>query len=238
MLPALVVRNLRGQIEGGIQTNEGSFVPPEQASGMSGRLRLLLAGLCSLAIASLVLGEPFLRLPLPHRVSMGVMALAGLALIALGTTNRRFVERYVNEATPESLAAIRILTCAILLGSVLWEDLASTALLPDDVRWSMGAMRIFYALPIGFQRFAESAANLQSFKWVTALVLFLGVVGWGTRIVVPLGAVCTLVFEGILRQYSYFWHQGIVPLYLLIVLSWTPCGNGWSLDRVWRGLRG
>src|SRR5262249_53145806 len=37
---------------------------------------------------------------------------------------------------------------------------------------------------------------------------------------------------GILIDYSYFWHQYLVPLCIMIVLSFTPCGDGWSIDRV------
>ena len=200
---------------------------------MSGRVRFLLAGLCGLVIVLQALGNIFLPPVLPHRIAAALRDLATAALLALVTTSGRF-QRYVPEATPESLAAIRILTCAVVLGSVLWEDLASTALIPADVGSLTGAMWVFAALPAGFQSFAQNAAVLQLFKWVTAALLFLGVLGWGTRMVLPLAAVCALIFGGMLRHYSYFWHQGIVPLYLLMVLSWTPCGDGWSLDRVFR----
>ena len=37
---------------------------------------------------------------------------------------------------------------------------------------------------------------------------------------------------GILIDYSFFWHQNLLPLYVMIVLSFTPCGDGWSVDRL------
>jgi hypothetical protein len=66
------------------------------------------------------------------------------------------------------------------------------------------------------------------------VILFLGVLGWHTRIVIPLGALCHLLIGGILRDYSFDWHQGWVPLYLMAILSFTPCGDGWSVDRLRR----
>lgn len=213
-----------------------SRVATDHVIGMSSHMRLLFVGLCGLVIVAVVFAEPVLHIALPHRSA--IVALAGFLLFASVITSRSFFLRYVHEATPESLAAIRILACAILLGSVLREDLASTALLPAELRQSMGAMRILYALPFGLQKLAANATGLEILKLLTALILFLGMIGLGTRIVVPLGAVSYLVFGGILRQYTYYYHQHLTPLYLLIVLSATPCGDGWSIDRLWRGFRG
>jgi predicted DCC family thiol-disulfide oxidoreductase YuxK len=40
------------------------------------------------------------------------------------------------------------------------------------------------------------------------------------------------VLLGILVDYSFFWHQNLVALYVLMVLCFTPCGDGWSVDRL------
>ena len=69
-------------------------------------------------------------------------------------------------------------------------------------------------------------------------VLLLGVVGHGSRIVVPAAALCYLVMAGVLREYAWFYHTGLIPIYVLAVLSFTPCGDGWSLDRAIRIARG
>ena len=55
---------------------------------------------------------------------------------------------------------------------------------------------------------------------------------------IPLGAFCAFVLVGILVDYSFFWHQNLVPIYLLAVLSCTPCGDGWSVDRLWKVYQG
>jgi predicted DCC family thiol-disulfide oxidoreductase YuxK len=95
-------------------------------------------------------------------------------------------------------------------------------------------MRFLHRFPIGFDRFLASESSLWAFQILTELLLFLGAIGLGTRIVIPLCAVSVFVFQGILREYSGFWHQNLVPAYVLTVLSFTPCGDGWSIDRLRR----
>ena len=156
----------------------------------------------------------------------------GFWLLAMLMTSSFFFKRFVGEATPGTLGAIRVWVCFILLISTLWEDLPSFALLPLELREDMGMMKIFDALPIGYQRFLTSGASLWLFQWLTILLLFLAMIGWRTRVVVPLGTFCALVLNGILREYSGYWHQNLVPIYVLAVLSFTPCGDGWSVDRL------
>jgi predicted DCC family thiol-disulfide oxidoreductase YuxK len=156
----------------------------------------------------------------------------GFWLLVLMISSPAFIRRIVGEATPGSLGAIRMWTCLILLLATVWEDLPSIALLPVEMRQSLGVMQYFYTLPIGFERFVTSETSLRAFQWLTELILFLGLIGWRTRLVIPLGALCACVFYGILRDYSFFWHQYLVPVYVMAVLSWTPCGDGWSVDRL------
>ena len=160
----------------------------------------------------------------------------GLLLRAL--RRPAFFHRYVGEATPASLAAIRVLTCAILLAHVMVEDLASTAWLPRRLVEPMGVLQLLYALPIGFRGFLASPAALSVFKAVTAALLLAGAAGWRARATLPLAALGYLIFGGILRQYSAFYHAGLVPLYVLAVLVFTPCVDAWSIDRRRRASRG
>jgi predicted DCC family thiol-disulfide oxidoreductase YuxK len=164
-------------------------------------------------------------------------------LILVVSSPAAFFRRFVGEATPGALGAIRMWTCAILFLTLSWEDLGSIALLPLELREpdhgsGYGVMQYFYSLPIGFESFVTSETSLRTFKFITELILFLGIIGWRTRIVIPLGAFCALVLVGILVDYSFFWHQNLVPIYLLAVLSWTPCGDGWSVDRLWKVYQG
>jgi len=161
----------------------------------------------------------------------------GFWLVVLVISSPAFFRRMVGATTPGSLGAIRTLTCLILLLTTLIEDLPSIALLPTEMRRSLGMTQYLY-LRFGFEGLVTSETNLRAFQWLTALILFLGLIGWRTRLVIPLGALFTFVFLGILIDHSFFWHQNLVPLYLMIVLSFTPCGDGWSIDRLWKIAQG
>ena len=146
--------------------------------------------------------------------------LSGLGLFVIllvaAVSNPIFFRRFVGEATPGSLGAIRMWTCAILLLTLSWEDLASIALLPLELRQPdtdprYGVMQYFYSLPIGFAGFVTSATSLRAFQVLTEFVLFLGAIGWRTRVVIPLAAFCAFLLVGILVDYSFFWHQNLVP---------------------------
>lgn len=168
-------------------------------------------------------------------------ALAALALQALTAATRgvRFAERFVPPATPGALGAIRALVAGVLLASALWEHLPSSALLPREMIHGVGpALGLLYALPIGFERFVASEAALGAFQALTIAGLTCAAVGWRTRWSVPLAAAAYLVMAGILRQYAWFYHTGLVPLYLLTALAFTPCGDGFSVDRWLRTRRG
>lgn len=200
------------------------------------KLRLWLCIICAL-LGCLWVG--FTTMFAPHWSTQdGLQICLGFGLVAWITTSPTFFKRYVGEATPESLGAIRIIVCTILLIMTLWiEDVPTTALLPVEMIRQRGIMQFFYAFP-GFGSFVRSQTNLQIFEWLTALVLFLGIIGWKTRVIIPLGAFCYLLLGGIIRQYTWFFHTGLIPTYVLAVLSLTPCGDGLSVDRWWKVSRG
>ena len=174
----------------------------------------------------------------PLALKTGVVAWILFWSLVFVTSRPTFFKRCVGLATPGFLGAIRMLVCAILLLNVLSERFSSIAFLPPQMRQSMGLMRLFYALPIGFDRFVTSESALGFFQVGTAVILFLGMIGLGTRVVIPMGAFTFFIFTGLLRQYTFFWHQHLVPLYVMAVLVVTPCGDGWSLDRLVRLARG
>ncbi|HEY9647876.1 MAG TPA: DCC1-like thiol-disulfide oxidoreductase family protein [Chroococcidiopsis sp.] len=159
-------------------------------------------------------------------------------LAAILATPKLF-KRFVGEATPATLGVIRILACICMLVVVLWiEDVPTTALFPEAMYRPFGMMQYLYAIP-GFHAFARSQLALQFLEWGTALCLFLGLIGWRSRLMVFLGALGGCVIGGLSRQYLFsFFHQGIVPFYMLFILSATPCGDGLSVDRLIRLYQG
>jgi hypothetical protein len=152
-------------------------------------------------------------------------------LVAAGTLLPRAFASQAVGATPATLGAIRIVVCGVAALMTAWEDLASSALLPREMVRSMGIVDLLYALPVGFDRFVTSATALGAFRWLTLALLVAGALGWRTRLVLPLAAAAWLVLGGIQRHYAWLYHTGLIPTYLLFVLSLTPCGDGLSLDR-------
>ena len=150
----------------------------------------------------------------------------------------RFSERVVGAATPGALGAMRAWTCAILLALTLREDLMSAALLPRVLVDREGLMAVLHLLPIGFDAFLADAAALRAVQYVTMALLAFGVVGLATRVVVPAAALGYFLLGGILREYTFFYHEGLLTWYALVVLSFTRCGEGWSVDRLLRAARG
>jgi len=158
----------------------------------------------------------------------GLLAL----VIVKALESRTFFDKFVGNAHSGTLGAIRMWTCGILLVSTCLERLHSAAFLPGEIRRPMGLMTLLDIFPTGFDRFLASEPSLWAFQILTEVLLFLGMIGCWTRLVVPLAALCAYVFNGILREFSFFWHQNLVPIYVLAVLSFTPCGDGWSVDRL------
>lgn len=199
-------------------------------------IRLLI---CAVGVVAAVGWVAFERLVAPQQsAENGFFICLGFAALSWILTSPWFFRRFVGETTAESLAAIRIITCVTLVLMTLWmEDLPSSALLPVEIRHSMGVMDYFYGIP-GFEAFTRSQFSLQLFEWLTALILILGTIGLKTRWMLPLGAFCYLILGGILRQYTWFYHTGLLPVYLLAVLSFTPCNDALSVDRWLKQRRG
>lgn len=165
-------------------------------------------------------------------------AIVVFAVVGYTISRGWFYERFVKAGTPLDLAAIRIFVLAWMTGSAIWENPASTAILPRELSTPLGVIGILYRLPIGFDLFAHNAVALAIFKWVTVALLLMGTIGYRTRLVLPLAAVCYLILGGLMRQYTWYWHQGLIPLYVLIVLCFVPCNHSLSVDSWLRRRRG
>ena len=148
-----------------------------------------------------------------------------------------FFNKFVGDATPGALGAIRILVCGILFLNLWWEDLPSSVLVPPDLRETIGALQLFYVLPF-FREFVESPLALRIAQWLTLGLLLCGAAGWKTRWVLPLAVIGWFVLGGIIRQSIFVFHQGITSWYVLVALVFLPCGNGLSVDRLVNVARG
>ncbi|MGB3291836.1 MAG: hypothetical protein WBB01_02460 [Phormidesmis sp.] len=167
-----------------------------------------------------------------HRfIDIGIVFCLGLGILLWIATDPRFAKRFVGKATANDLGFIRIIACIDLIITALWlEDLPTTSWLPEAIRQPMGTVQFLYAIP-GFETFARSQEWLQGFELLTVLCLGLGMIGLWTRFTIPLGALTFCILGGLTRQYFYLYHQGLIVVYMLVALSFMPCGDGLSVDR-------
>ena len=145
---------------------------------------------------------------------------------------RELAAALVGESTPETVAFLRIVVTAVLLGVSFAEDLSSIALLPESSLRPKGVLLLLDAVP-GFHAFSRDGSALRAFAWLTRGLLGLALVGYRGRATVPAAAMMMMVFGGLLRGYANSFHAGLLPVWLLLVLSFFPTTDTWSLD-AWR----
>jgi hypothetical protein len=169
--------------------------------------------------------------------AVGILA-AGFGFIAAvrdAAAGSPVTRRLVLPATPTSLAGIRIAVVGVALLIALLEDPASTALLPRsaDAPYGLGLIKFVRRLP-GVESLLSSAGALTALKLFTVVALVAALVGFRTRLAL-IGAVAGgLVLGAVLRMYTHFFHTGLLPLYLLVVLCFCRCGDAWSIDALLR----
>lgn len=159
----------------------------------------------------------------------------GVALVAALLRDARqgspLARRVVLPASATSLAGIRVGTCAVSLLSVLVEAPASTAGLPgfSVLPPGMGSMGIVRNLP-GMNALLSSGSALMALKLVCVAALVAALLGAWTRLALPLAFVTAVLLGGVLRMYTHFFHTGLLCVYLLGVLAFSPCADAWSVD--------
>jgi hypothetical protein len=132
--------------------------------------------------------------------------------------------------TPRQLAWIRMIVCLTALIFTVMEDLPAFSTFPAGMRNHYQFFHLLNALP-GYSTLLSNSYSLGALQWTTATLLFLGLIGFLTRPTLFLGGLGFFLIQAILRHYTYQYHSGLVLLYLVLVLPWTPCAATWSVDR-------
>jgi hypothetical protein len=167
------------------------------------------------------------------RASMisNVLFYAGICLVfLLLLRSQRFQRANILDATAGSLAAIRIVTSLVMLVFLIGEDYPSIALLPREGMHYGASVRWLLWLPL-FENWHAQVIILHALTWVTAFFLLCSLFGWRSRLSAGLGGLGCLLLGGIARQYMHFFHTGLVPMVVLLILAFTPCGDALSFDR-------
>ena len=153
----------------------------------------------------------------------------GVAFLFL-LRSQRFQRANILDATAGSLAVIRIVTSVVMLVFLVGENYPSTALLPREGMHHEANVRWLRWLPF-FENWHAQAGVLWGLTGVTAFFLVCSLFGWHSRLSTGLGGFGCLILGGIARQYVHFFHTGLVPMVVLLVLACTPCGDAFSFDQ-------
>jgi hypothetical protein len=159
-------------------------------------------------------------------VSGGLLLMAALIRIFRATD---FSSPRIVHGTPKQLAWIRILVCLIAFILTVIEDFPAIARVPAEFRRHDRFFHLLDSLP-GYATLVSNPFLLAVLQWATALMLLLALVGFRTRATLLLGSLGFFLLQAILRHHTYYFHTGLLPLYLLLLLSWTPCAIVWSID--------
>jgi predicted DCC family thiol-disulfide oxidoreductase YuxK len=168
-------------------------------------------------------------------LTLWVMAVA----LPLLTTSRTFERKYIGVATPGTLGAIRAWIALILIFMAKDSRIegAPDLIAGGQKHVSMGLMDVLYRL--GFNQVIASDAGVMAWHAITFVSLVFVALGLFTRTSLIIAAFFYVVDIGVYRSFFFFSHIGLVPWYCLVVLAFTRCGDGFSLDRmirIWRQL--
>lgn len=130
----------------------------------------------------------------------------------------------------DALAVNRAAFCAFVLLQMLLTDFAAFGHLPTTIMRPTGAMQLL-SWPI--YDAVITPRGMVILKAMLAVSLLAASLGLITSISTKSAALLFLFYEGLVRSFGLFNHDEMIGVYILVVLAFTPCGDGFSLDRMW-----
>jgi hypothetical protein len=127
----------------------------------------------------------------------------------------------------EALGMVRAGVCGFILCEVLSTSFRDLGRIPATLLRPPGAMKL---LPWRFYDWLLTPGVMTAFKWLFVTSLLAATFGLLTRLTTKSSAILFLFYEGLLRSITHFNHDEMPAIYILFVLAFTPCGDGFSLD--------
>jgi hypothetical protein len=127
----------------------------------------------------------------------------------------------------EALGMVRAGVCGFILCEILTTSFRDLGRIPATLLHPPGVMKF---LPWRFYDWLLTPGVMTAFKWLFAASLLAATVGFLTRLSTKSSALLFLFYEGLLRSITHFNHDEMPAIYILCVLAFTPCGDGFSLD--------
>lgn len=132
-------------------------------------------------------------------------------------------------ATATSLGVVRAWVCGVFLLSVLHKSFVDLGHLPATVVRPTGVLWIF---PWGLYDRLLTPTGMMILKVLLVAVLVAATIGYLTPWSTKGAALLMIGYQGLLRSLRSFNHDEMLGLYILAVLAFTPCGDGFSVDRL------
>ena len=133
-----------------------------------------------------------------------------------------------------SLGVVRCVVHGTFLISVLVTSFSALGQLPVTILRPTGVMKF---IPWTFYDRLLTPAGMVTLKCVMVLSLALSTAGCLTSLSTKTTVLLVLFYQGLVRSFGHFNHDEMLGVYYLIILAFTPCGDGFSLDS-WRHSRG
>jgi len=126
------------------------------------------------------------------------------------------------------LGVARVLVQGTFLVSVLLTSFSALGSLPVTILRPTGAMKL---LPWRFYDHLLTPGGMTVLKLVMVVSLLAGATGLLTPLSTKTSFLLVLFYQGLVRSFGHFNHDEMLGVYCLAVLAFTPCGDGFSLDR-------
>jgi len=127
-----------------------------------------------------------------------------------------------------ALGMVRAGVCGFILCEILLTSFSDLGRLPVTLLRPTGLMQL---LPWRFYDLLLRPSSMITLKLLLLLSLGAATIGCLTSLATKSSALLFLFYEGLLRSFGHFNHDELPALFILIVLAFTPCGDGFSLDR-------
>jgi predicted DCC family thiol-disulfide oxidoreductase YuxK len=126
---------------------------------------------------------------------------------------------------------VRAVVSAVFLISVLTTSFSNLGQFPATLLRPVGFMQL---LSWRFYDLLLTPRGMSWLKWAMVISLSLSTIGYLTTLTTKTSAVMVLFYEGLLRSLGHFNHDEMLGVYCLIVLAFSPCGDGFSVDALGR----
>jgi hypothetical protein len=153
---------------------------------------------------------------------------------ALGWLRRRVA--YQHDAWFGAADARHLAICRLLLFGYAWPGMA----VPGYAEYAAYRDSAWY--PVSFFRAWSvpllGASGLEALSWVLSMASLLALVGLCYPIAAPVAALSCLYLRGVPQNFGKINHSENLLVIALLVLALSHAADAWSLDALWRRLRG